>query len=371
MRVLFINENQLGHSSYLLPFVRTFEAHPELGIEPALINATPLSPKHSWWGDASIRGLRRWGLDLHTTRWRLAASRNVYDQMGALLAQNKVDAIVVNTQSVALSLDSIAQTIPTFVCLDATFEQLLRSPWFAPNRGAAAVAPAATMPIRYYERKVLRAAAKLLPWSTPVRDSLFSDYAISQTHVYPLPPSISPFETAQRTKPASKKRLLFVGGDFRRKGGALVLEAFRTCLRATCELHIVTESPIPEEENVFIHRGVKAYSENWFQLWQSADVFVFPSRLETFGIVLLEALAFGVPVISSPTGAAADILLDGKAGWLLPEHTAGAVAQLIQEVLDSPRESERRSSAGRQHVRQTFDLETNTRKLAKWLAEYQ
>ena len=74
MRVAFINENTLGHASYLVPFVRQFEARPDLGIEPQLINATPLPPALERRANFTVRGLRKFGLDFHNARWRLTVA---------------------------------------------------------------------------------------------------------------------------------------------------------------------------------------------------------------------------------------------------------------------------------------------------------
>ncbi|MGH9581096.1 MAG: hypothetical protein ACRD2R_08885, partial [Terriglobales bacterium] len=133
MRVVFINENTLGHASYLVPYVQALNAHPELGVTAQLMNATPLPPELERRANFSVRGLRQWGLDFAAARWRLVVSRHVRTQLEELRRGEEVHAIVANTQSVGLELAELAASLPVFVCMDATFEQLARSPWFAPN----------------------------------------------------------------------------------------------------------------------------------------------------------------------------------------------------------------------------------------------
>ena len=68
------------------------------------------------------------------------------------------------------------------------------------------------------------------------------------------------------------------------------------------------------------------------EIYNQADVFVFPSRTDTFGLVLLEAMACGVPVAAFPAAAPIDVIGNSKAG-LLSENLAHAV----QEALKIPR----------------------------------
>jgi glycosyltransferase involved in cell wall biosynthesis len=118
---------------------------------------------------------------------------------------------------------------------------------------------------------------------------------------------------------------------------------------------------------VFVHRGLVPESQAWRQLWEQADLFVFPSRLETFGIVLLEALAFGVPVVSADVGAARSILADGQAGVLLRELDELSLAAGIKAALENPSLTEARIQRGQAQVKQHFDLAANAGRLAQWL----
>jgi glycosyltransferase involved in cell wall biosynthesis len=368
MEVAFINENTLGHASYVLPFVQTFRDRPELGIHPHLINATPMPDPLERRANRSIRGLRRWGLDFQNARWRLTVSRFVREQLDTLRAQQPIAAVVVNTQSVALALTDVARELPVFVCLDATFAQLARSRWFAPNAPSRWFLPMTLAPLRGRERELFQCASRLLPWSASVRQSLLDDYRLLSVKISVLPPSIhlGPPRSGQKAAEA-RPQLLFVGGDFRRKGGPLLLECFRQHFAGRCELHLVTQTTVPGETGVFVHRGITPHSPAWRERWEQADVFVFPSTLDTFGIVLLEALAFQVPVVSADVGAAREILDDGEAGWLLPELSPTALGEAITEVLDHPQVAWAKADKGHKRVGHVYDLCANTQKLAAWL----
>ena len=292
LRVAFVNENTLGHGSYLPTYVRAFEADPGLEVAPLTIHATPLPPDLRRFGEGSIRLLRRWGLDLGLTRWRLAASRHVRRQLEELHTREPLNAVVVNTQSVGLDLPRWPGCPAVVVCLDATFAQLARTPWFAPGVVGRLAAPLALLYLRQRERELVRAAAGFLPWSDSVGRSLVDEYGVPVERIVILPPSVGPAVEAvhpSRKCPGRPLRILFIGGDFARKGGRVLLETYRRHLRDEFELHLVTASDVSPEPGVFVYRGVRAHTPQWVELWRSADVFVFPSALETFGIVLLEA----------------------------------------------------------------------------------
>jgi glycosyltransferase involved in cell wall biosynthesis len=129
-------------------------------------------------------------------------------------------------------------------------------------------------------------------------------------------------------------------------------------------LHVVTQSAVAEEPGVHVHRGVAAYGPVWWDRWRSADVFVFPSTLETFGIVLLEALAFRVPVVSSRAGAAAEVLDGGAAGVLLDEVTPGTIASAVRGVFADPGATAARVDRGAARAAERYALAANARRLA-------
>src|SRR5206468_3682262 len=100
---------------------------------------------------------------------------------------------------------------------------------------------------------------------------------------------------APRSRPA---RVLFVGGDFKRKGGPALLEVMRGPLAGWCELHVVTQAEVAPQPGVVVHRGLQANSPELLRLFATADIFVLPTMADCLAVVLMEATAAGLPVIT-------------------------------------------------------------------------
>jgi N-acetyllactosaminide 3-alpha-galactosyltransferase len=93
------------------------------------------------------------------------------------------------------------------------------------------------------------------------------------------------------------------------------------------------------------------------ELYKSSAVLVLPSftRLEAFGVVLLEAMACETPVIASRIPGVLDVIDEG--GFLVKPCSPQSLATAIQKIFENPRDARRMGKKGRQLVEQKYDWE--------------
>lgn len=83
------------------------------------------------------------------------------------------------------------------------------------------------------------------------------------------------------------------------------------------------------------------------EYWRTADVFVFPTLNEAFGLVLLEAMEHGLPCIGTDEGGINDIIDNGKTGFIVPSGNAESLSDSIGKLLNDSRLRESMGDCGR------------------------
>ena len=134
--------------------------------------------------------------------------------------------------------------------------------------------------------------------------------------------------------------LLFVGYDWKRKGGPTLLEAWEQIhrRRPDSQLHIVGCRPDSARglPGVTVHgRLNKADPRDYaklIHLYDHASMFFMPSRQEAFGMVFCEAAAYGLPVVATDTGGVPTVVDDGRTGILLPPDSPPSA--YVEKILD-------------------------------------
>ncbi|MCW3016926.1 MAG: glycosyltransferase [Solirubrobacterales bacterium] len=151
--------------------------------------------------------------------------------------------------------------------------------------------------------------------------------------------------------------VLYVGRQTKEKGADLLADAFLTARTRDERLHLVLAGGGPEEQHLRDRLGEHATFLGWQEgeqlavTYASADAFLFASRTDTFGQVLLEAQASGLPVVAVDEGGPSSIIEHGVTG-LLAEPDRHALADALLDVVSSPLLRERLTRAGLAAVRE-------------------
>ena len=158
-------------------------------------------------------------------------------------------------------------------------------------------------------------------------------------------------------------RLLHLGRLEARKRPRLAIETLRRC-ELPASLVIAGEGPQDElriqAAGLPVRFTGRVSEPDKWRLYDSADVLLFGSTLEGFGLVVAEAQSRGVPVVAAAGTATAEALADGRSGLLVPP-AADAFAAAVREVAGRREEM---SAAAREHARR-FDWDACTAAVAE------
>ena len=110
----------------------------------------------------------------------------------------------------------------------------------------------------------------------------------------------------------------------------------------------------------------KKYNHEKHKIFQSSDIFVFPTfyHNETFGIVNIEAMMFGIPVISTSEGGIPDIVKDRETGFVIDKQNPNQLAEKIKWFIDNPEEAILMGEKGREYFLENYTLEIFERRMA-------
>jgi glycosyltransferase involved in cell wall biosynthesis len=212
------------------------------------------------------------------------------------------------------------------------------------------------------ERRTYHDADWIFTMSECVRDSLIQSYAVPAERItvvgggpnFPELPLECPV-------PPIAPTVLFVGKDFSRKGGPVLLEAFRR-VRAElpqAQLLVVGPRTLGAEPGI-VHYGTLSHAE-MADVYRQAQVFVLPSWREPFGIAFIEAMAFGLPCVGTRIEAIPEIIDEGRTGFLIPPGDANELAVALLNLLQNPKRSAEMGAAGFAKVKAKLNWENTTK----------
>jgi glycosyltransferase involved in cell wall biosynthesis len=237
----------------------------------------------------------------------------------------------------------------------------------------------------------LRALKWLVRWAARRSDRVvaISTYTAAELReIADVPIEVIPYTTSLPEPPPAPKAVggpptvLFVGRLVERKGVPYLIEAISLLRDASIRLVIVGDGPErPKLEAAARRLGIadrvefrgKIPAAELQAAYARATAFVLPSVFdargdtEGLGVVALEAMNYGTPVVASRIGGIPDVVEDGVTGLLVPPGDAAALAAALRRLLDEPDLARKLGEAGRRRLREQFSWEAIT---ARWEAVY-
>ncbi|WP_373479524.1 glycosyltransferase family 4 protein [Geminocystis sp.] len=142
---------------------------------------------------------------------------------------------------------------------------------------------------------------------------------------------------------SSKLRLLFIGGNWKRKGGDIVLETFNSLIRFGIDVELVIVGAIPtnavNDSRIvtipFLNKNKPSDYKKYVNLFRQSHFLISPTRADCSPLVFSEANAYGVPAITTNIGGIPDLIKEGINGYTLPLSASGdKYAQLILDIFN-------------------------------------
>ncbi|HKQ71157.1 MAG TPA: glycosyltransferase family 4 protein [Polyangiaceae bacterium] len=355
VRVGFVVEQALGHVAY------------GLGLRKALARRGDLE---CVWLDIpyAMEGFGR--IPMAGPNWTLRGSARAWRSVRDAHASAKLDALFLHTQTVSLFAGGHMRRIPTLLSLDATPRNLDEiGGSYAHKVGSASIENLKLAAHRH----VMRRASRFTTWSKWTKDSLVREYGARPEDVTVIHPGTvlgNYPDPSERQRPSDGPlRILFVGADFIRKGGDLLLDIFRKHLRGRAELHLITAAEVPAGDGVFVYRGLKPHSPELLACYRQADVFALPTRGDCLAVVLGEAMAACLPIITTRVGAHAEAVDDGQSGFVLGVDDAEGLRDRLERLAGDRDLAFRMGQASRRIGEERFDMHKNANRIADILVE--
>jgi glycosyltransferase involved in cell wall biosynthesis len=226
---------------------------------------------------------------------------------------------------------------------------------------------------RMLQRFALRRATVLLSPSEAHAREIAQELGANHKSIRIVPNGITVNEVSNPQESRNDATVLYVGRLERVKGVPLFLQAAqRLASEFPSVRFVLAGGSHPTLSRNDIDSMIRSYQlEDKVQflghvprlilidLFRKSTVCVVPSHYETFGLVALEAMTWGVPVVASRTGALPEIVVDGVTGLLVSTGNHTAFAEAIGRLLRNPAERKRMGMAGRERVLTEFSAENN------------
>jgi glycosyltransferase involved in cell wall biosynthesis len=303
---------------------------------------------------------------VYKSNWTVRAGLRARRVVGQLAKETPLDALFFHTQVPAVLATNWIKKIPSVVSLDATPKQYdSLGEFYAHQPG-----PAWLENLKWRRnRDCFREAKQLVTWSTWAKQGLIDEYEVPPDKITVIPPGVNSADwrcPTPRDRHTGPIKILFVGGHLERKGGLVLLEAWRLITRHSSliiELHLVTKELVAPEPNLFVYHNLQPNSGPLKQLYFDSDIFCLPTYGDCLPMVLSEAGAAGLPSVSTSVAAIPEITHEGETGFIVPPGDASALAAALGHLIEDADLRLKLGARAVEVVTRNFDAERNALKL--------
>jgi glycosyltransferase involved in cell wall biosynthesis len=195
-------------------------------------------------------------------------------------------------------------------------------------------------------------------------------------------PELKAFTTHNKQRTVNRTEILFISHLIESKGIYVLLDALKILNDMSVDFHctiIGGEASVSMDQmqtridrsglrEKIILAG-KIFGNQKEQAFEQADIFVHPSFEDCLPLVLLEAMQYSLPVVSTFEGAIPDVVEDCKTGFLVPKKDAGALTKKIELLIKSPELRAQMGTAGRSKYEREFTVEIFEKRMVEILEE--
>jgi glycosyltransferase involved in cell wall biosynthesis len=324
--------------------------------------------------DASLRGVERYLLAARLFRldrrhWRArfwlhsaafaARSLRARAQLVRIQAREPLDAVLMYGND-CLPVDGLP--VPLFLYADNF--SLHTKPIAHSNM--AQLTPAEQRQAHVNEGRVFGAARHIFTFSRYIATQFTELAGIDPARLEPVYAGASIDLPERHGSPSwpQPPRILFVGRDWRAKGGPIVMAALEKIVSRFPDVRLtvvgVRELPdavrrVPWVEDLGLLDKTKPdEAARLSAAYAAATMFVLPTEYDSFPIVILEAMANGLPVVTTNVWALPEMVRDGETGYVIPPGDADGLARRLHGLLADPEQARRMGAAGRARAEQLF-----------------
>jgi len=205
------------------------------------------------------------------------------------------------------------------------------------------------------EREIYRNASRVFVPGEHVLQSLREQYGCEPEQTQCVHAGINFLEKAPpplNNDDFANQTIAFVGIDWPRKGGPELMEAFERVRQRLPKARLTIIGCTPSVQGPGIRIAGRIPIKEVARHLTESSVFCLPSRIEPFGIAVLEAFACGLPAVVTRVGALGGLVRDRETGRVVEPGDPAALADALVELLSDPEKCQRYGEAGRRYAQE-------------------